>query len=73
VSRGLVFEKTTRPGIFQARQGDHTAQVVAHVCNGRGVYGFDEEQPDADIELALARRSDQAIARLIQSARELGS
>ena len=68
----LTLEKTVVPGIYVARLGDRVARIVAHVCNGRGVYGFDEEHPSPDVEAALARRSDKAMAILIQGARELG-
>lgn len=69
----LTFEKTIKPGLFVAHAGDHSARVVAHVCNGRGVYGFDEETPDPQVEQALLRRSDAQVAKLIHEARELGA
>lgn len=71
MSARLVFEKTARAGIFVARVGERTALVQAHVCNGRGVYGFDEEAPNPYVEQALARRSDRQVAKLIASASEL--
>lgn len=72
VSRGLVFEKTVRPGVFVAKVGERSALVVAHVVNGRGVYGFEEAQPDPAIEAMLAKRSDAQVAKLVTTARELG-
>ena len=69
----LHFEKSIKPGVFVARLGERTALVVAHTCNGRGVYGFDEPTPDPVVEAALAKRSDHQVARLIDSAQELGS
>ena len=69
----LHFEKSVRPGIFVARCGEHTAIVVAHVVNGKGVYGFDEVSPDPVIEHALLNRSMHQVARLIDGAQELGS
>lgn len=71
MSARLVFEKTARAGVFIARLGERTAMVQAHVCNGRGVYGFDEEAPNPYVEAALARRSDRQVAALIASARDL--
>ncbi len=75
--RKLVFEKTVKAGVFVARGicrgGDCQARVVAHVVNGRGIYGFDEESPDPIIEEALARRTDRQIARLVNNALELGA
>ena len=71
--RRLIFEKTIKPGVFAARCGEHCALVVAHVCNGKAVYGFDELAPDQLIEQALLNRSAHQVARLIEGARELGS
>lgn len=71
MSARLVFEKTLRPGVFVARLGERSALVIAHVCNGRGVYGFNEEAPSPYVEAALLRRSDSQVARLIADAREL--
>lgn len=69
----ITLEKTIKPGVFVARCGDRTALVVAHVCNGRGVYGFDEDTPDPEVEQALLRRSDAQVAKLIHEARDLGA
>lgn len=64
----LSIEKTNRAGVYIVRAGAREARIVAHVVNGRGVYGFDEERPDQEIESALARRSDRQLAELLQAA-----
>lgn len=68
MSRGVRLEAAKNPGHFVARLGDKSALVVGHVCNGRAVYGFDEPTPDPDVEAALARKSDHAVARMMKEA-----
>lgn len=68
MSRGLVFEQTLTPGVVVARLGERTARVEFHVCNGRAVIGFDEPHPDEEVERALLRINDFALARRLRAA-----
>jgi hypothetical protein len=66
--RGLHFGKGAKPGEFVARIGMKSAQVVAHICNGRACIGFNEPTPDPAVEAAVQRRNDFALARLLEVA-----
>lgn len=64
----LKVEATVRPKIYKVTLRGHSAMIVAELVSYGVAYGFDEEQPDPELEAALAKYNSRKLAQLIRQA-----
>lgn len=68
MSRGLQVEATVRPKVYKVTLRGRSTMICAELVSYGVAYGFEEEQPDPELEVALARYNSKKLAALIRGA-----